>query len=421
MTSIHSLSGNLTEGRIRMEKSSRVQPESGVVYPLLLACLFLVAPGCVSSARFVPPAEFDEAALRAAAETISEDGIRVSASIPDHATSASLLGVDLSTMGIQPLWLEIENNTDRRLFFLPTGLDPEYFSPMEVAFGFKSQFSRDSYPLLDEHIESMGLRYTVEPYSTESGFLFTNTDSGSKFVTVDLVGEKWSKSLSLVVSNPDHDDSSYQRIVELLKNPEVTEVADLTTLRRMLEQLPCCTSKVEDSGSLPLNLVIVGKLEDMSAAFIRRNYRVYPTPVMHALGRDTDVAISKQDRWVPSQPTVVRIWLTSIRFEGNPVWVAQVSMPRGGRFAKSHGSRSSGPVDPDLDAARAHVIQDIIFSQSLSRLGFVKGAERVESKDDDVFTDGLRAVLFIDRTPIGIAEVQILEWEKLANPGSALN
>ena len=65
--------------------------------------------------------------------TKTDDGIRVSAAVPSGDESRSIFGVDLDQRGIQPLWLEIENGSERSVYFCrPAG--PEYFAPLEVAF-----------------------------------------------------------------------------------------------------------------------------------------------------------------------------------------------------------------------------------------------------------------------------------------------
>ena len=94
-------------------------------------CFVMLLSACATTYRGTAP--FDDTTLRDRATAIAGDGIRVSGAIPNPEESRTVFGIDLEKDGIQPLWLEIENNTDRRIFFLPTGLDPEYFSPLEVA------------------------------------------------------------------------------------------------------------------------------------------------------------------------------------------------------------------------------------------------------------------------------------------------
>jgi hypothetical protein len=386
---------------------------------LLSAALLLGA--CAT--RFEKPGPFDEISLRGRAESVSEDGIRVSAVIPNQEESQAIFGVDLAKKNIQPLWLEIENNTDRQIIFLPTGLDPEYFSPLEVAFGFHKEFSGDSHSYLDRHIENTGLHYFLNPHSTQSGFVFTHVDQKSKFVTVDLIGRKWTKSFTLIVPTPDSNiaEKYYERLVKRLKKSAFVEVDEESRLRELLERLPCCTSSKEGKAGEPLNLVLIGELNETAAAIRRRNYRISLTAARQVFGRPQDISISKLERWVAAQPHILRAWLTNIRFRGQPVWVGQVSTPLGGRFAGETDGNAVLPIDPDVDEARNDIVQDMIYSQSLMKLGFVKGVGRVTdltprktSSGGTYHTDGLRAVLFFERKPIAISQLQFLGWERLA-------
>jgi hypothetical protein len=392
------------------------------IHIVILLGVAMLLGACAT--RFEKPGPFDEIFLRGRAESVSEDGIRVSAVIPNQEESQAIFGVDLAKKNIQPLWLEIENSTDRQIIFLPTGLDPEYFSPLEVAFGFHKEFSGDSRSQLDRHIENTGLRYFVNPHSTQSGFVFTNVDQNSKFVTVDLIGRRWTKSFTLIVPTPGRNigEEYYERLVKRLGKSPFVEVDEESRLRKLLERLPCCTSSKERESGEPLNLVLIGKVNETAAAFRRRNYRISLTAPLYVFGRPQDVSISKLERWVAAQPHILRAWLTNIRFRGQPVWVGQVSTPLGGRFAGKTESHAVLPIDPDVDEARNDIVQDMIYSQSLVKLGFVKGVGRVTdlnprktSSAGTYHTDGLRAVLFFERKPISISQLQFLEWERLAD------
>ena len=58
--------------------------------------------------------------LRARAVTKTDDGIRLGGG-PQRGRSRSIFGVDLDQRGIQPLWLEIENGSERSVYFTVTG------------------------------------------------------------------------------------------------------------------------------------------------------------------------------------------------------------------------------------------------------------------------------------------------------------
>ena len=134
----------------------------------LVVFLSILVEGCATES-FVAPAAFEPAALRERTETVVEEGVRVSAAIPSRDEMNTIFGVDLSSRKIQPVWLEIENNTDRRLHFMRTGLDPEYFAPREVAFLFYGSLSDEGRKNLDRHLESLSFQNPIAPGATVSG------------------------------------------------------------------------------------------------------------------------------------------------------------------------------------------------------------------------------------------------------------
>ena len=79
-------------------------------------------------------------------------------------------------------------------------------------------------------------------------------------------------------------------------------------------------------------------------------------------------------------------------------------------------------IERFVDEARNDLIQDIIFSQSLTKMGFVKGVGLVTtSKPREIpsggtyHTDGLRAVLMLQHRPVSISEIEFINWEQLSD------
>jgi len=403
-------------------RKPRMVPGWYFVCIIIVGCLLMTLMACATP--FERPGPFDDARLRNRAKTIDEDDIRVSATVPSLEEIRTIFRIDLEKKGIQPLWLEIENNTDRQIYFLPTGLDPEYFSPREVSSRFHRWFSKSANKQIDEHIESLGFRNLINPHSTSSGFVFTNSDENNKFVTVDLIGREWTRSFTLVVHTPNSKftDDHYERVLRIIVSSELVDVEDGSSLRELLEQLPCCTSSKDGVPSEPLNIVLIGKIQDISPAFVRRNYRYMPVAPQYVFQRPQDVSVSKRDRWVAAQPHVLRAWQTTIRFQNKPVWIGQVSTPLGGRFAHATADGKDSYVEPFVDEARNDLVQDIIYSQSLVKMGFVKGVGRVMASTPrkipsgaTYHTDGLRAVLMFERRPVSLSEIELFAWERLVD------
>jgi hypothetical protein len=71
-----------------------------------------------------------------------------------------------------------------------------------------------------------------------------------------------------------------------------------------------------------------------------------------------------------------------------------------------------------VDEAREYLVENMVISNRLAELGFVRGLKWVSPSDprrnltgDPYFTDGLRAVLVIADTPTQINQIELLNWE----------
>ena len=128
-----------------------------------------------------------------------------------------------------------------------------------------------------------------------------------------------------------------------------------------------------------------------------------------------DLSGHKISRWVAPQPHTLRLWLTPLRYQDKPVWVGQVSTVLGGRFAVGQGTRR---IEPDVDEARNDVVQDLLYSQAVSKIGFVQGRGTVGALESAQThtpypTDRLRAVLVFGRRAVSLAEIDFFDWESL--------
>ena len=180
----------------------------------LVAGLLMLVAACASAPSFTPPPAVSDAFLREMAVTKAEDGIRVSATIPSREEARSIFGIDLREQGIQPLWLEIENGREGDIYFLPTGLDPEYFAPLEVAFLYKGAYA--DHAALGEHLQALNFdgRSPILAGATVSGFVYLYAVDPSLVAQVDLIGRRWSKRFSLFVPVPG-TESAQRRIAEM--------------------------------------------------------------------------------------------------------------------------------------------------------------------------------------------------------------
>lgn len=107
-----------------------------------------------------------------------------------------------------------------------------------------------------------------------------------------------------------------------------------------------------------------------------------------------------------------------MRYRGREVWVGQISRDIGSRMTIHSPTLTTHKIDPDVDAAAWALAEDLAYSQALQKLAFAMGvgaaprdAPRKNLTRDPYFTDGLRTVLFFDRTPTSLAEIEVLQWE----------
>ncbi|OLL27995.1 hypothetical protein BTH42_29855 [Burkholderia sp. SRS-W-2-2016] len=403
-----------------MNASRRVYRLVG--YPVCWVSLCFALAGC---STWQSPASTDASPLRARAVTASGRDVRVSAAVLGSDDSKRMFGADLNAAGIQPVWIEVVNTSSQPLWLLRTGTDPRYFSPREVAWSMHSLLGGATNARMDEYFDQLGFRNPIPAGATHSGLLFTNPDRGTKLCNIDLFADRTLIAFSLFLQVP--DDAGNPRFHETLfhyADAEVSDYDDLDSLRAALERLPCCAT---DAGATapgdPLNAVFVGPIDNIGAAFVRRGYHNYKHDFDFAqrlYGREPDIVLRKREP-VGAPATRLRGWLAPVRFRGQAVYVAQIGRPVGGRFTS--GEPASGALQADVDEARNLLVQDMVYSGGLERLGFVYGVGPVPASHPRTtldgsswHTDGLRAVLFFATRPLGLADVEFLDWVPYLHP-----
>jgi hypothetical protein len=379
--------------------------------------------------------------------TRSDGAIRVSAAALGPEESRAAFDADLAAAGIQPVWLRIENADTQTYVLFPIALDPAYFSPLEAAWKAHRRFGGATNDEIDRYFRDSAIPLEVDDGETVSGFVFTNLDLGRKYVRVLLVGDGDTRSVSFALPVPGlRTDSDAVDLDDLYREDQIAAV-DLDGLRRVVASLPCCTTDAagERHGD-PLNLVVVGSHDAVVAAFAQRgwdvterlytasvwqtlksflvgsSYRYSPVSPLYVFGRRQDVALQKARKTVDER-NHLRLWLAPYRLGDMPVWVGQVSRDIGVRFTTQTWNLTTHAIDPDVDEARTYLMQDLITSQSVARLGFVVGVgpatleePRRNLTGDPYFTDGLRAVFVLSEDPVSFDEVDILPWEELDEP-----
>jgi hypothetical protein len=395
---------------------------------LVLLSVMLFLAGC-SSRSFVPPVESATAFMQRAI-TQTEGAVTVSASVPGPEEVKAMLGIDLYRNDIQPVWLSAENNGDEQVRIALWSLDPDYFSAMEVAWNYRNHFSGEGRRDLERWLYENQLPRRIAPGKSVSGFVFTHRGEGTKGFNVDLYGSDRSYNFTFFVPlpgfRPDYMDVGFRSLYP----PDAVRDVDLAGMIDLMNSFDCCST--DASGELqgdPFNVVMLGSAlavrrtllrgawqetqkEDPETAVARTNYFE---------GRPPDGVFLKA-RPDGNERKQLRLWMAPIRVDGLPLWLGQVSYNMSGvswLFA-----RDEYKIDPDIDDARMFLVQNVWYNQSLSGHGFVGGvpaasidAPNKNFEGHEYFTDGLRSVLLLSETPVGLDEAELFEWVPDATTG----
>jgi hypothetical protein len=401
--------------------------------------LLIVAGGCAAPRVQV---ESTAADFRDRLLVDQDGGVRVSTSVLSAEESFAQYGFPLAEHGVQPVWVEVENAEDRTYWLMSPGMDPNFFPASEVADIFAPETDREA---TTQRFRDLAFRNPVPPGSTVSGFVLTHLDEGVKMVQVDLLASGRLKSFALLNDVPGFraDYRSKQVFLrELYAAEEVVDYLNDDDFRTALSLLPCCvTNRKGTRDGDPLNLVIVGGVQDAFPALVRRGwhpteetwsgsvmrmvksalsgerYRYAPVSPLYLFGRPQDLALQKARDNI-HQRNHLRLWKSPMRYRGKPVWVGQISRDIGSRLTIHSPYLTTHKIDPDVDEARTALVEDMAYSQNLYMIGMVHGvgaaprtAPRANLTTDPYFTDGLRAVLVFGAYPKSLTEIEFAPWE----------
>jgi hypothetical protein len=221
--------------------------------------------------------------------------------------------------------------------------------------------------------------------------------------------------------------------------PDAIVEHDLPGLVQALEALPCCTSdKKNKHAGDPLNIVVIGDVDDVYHALVRAGwdetetiygksmlktaksfigggeYRYSPVSALYVFDRAQDVALQKARANIHER-NHLRLWLTPFRIEGKRVWIGQISRDIGVRFTKK--TITTHKIDPAVDETREYLVEDLAYSQSLVKFGYV--GPRGNLTGDPYFTDGRRVVMWVSSQPVDIAEIEVVDLETASSDGES--
>lgn len=377
----------------------------------IIRCLLVFAAALVLAAcASFNPGQLEHISISERAETQEKDGLRVSAAVLSREEAAKVFGVNLHKHGVQPVWLEIENNSDQLLWFMMHGLDPNYFSANEVAYMNHGFLQRKANSEMDRYFSELGIPQRVEPGSTVSGFAFANETTGTKEIRVQLYGNKVLHNFEFFVSVPGIQSEWQRRDFEKLYTEQRWIVAETEDqLHAALLDLACCTSRSDGSGQgAPINAVFINGLATIEA-LIKAGWdeSVFKHDIgslfgsAYLFGRLPDVQFSKSRRRIDSTH-LIRMWLSPILYQGKGVFLASIS-------------RS---IDPNVDESVTYVAEDLLTARTIARWGMIEGVGEV-NKDNPrrtfankpYWTRGNRLVLQMAEEPVEPDDVTFFGWE----------
>jgi hypothetical protein len=409
------------------------------------ACVFLAL--VLGACATYQAGALDSEAHLARARSETEGGVTVTTAALSADEAETVFGVELADDDIQPVWIKIENRDDAAYWYMHRYTDPMYFSPAEVAFANRRWFGGTANQRMEQVFLQRSLEGYVPPRSTVAGFVYTRRDPGTKVVSVSLLGDDQVKVFDFILFTPDlAADHRRVDLASLYRQDEVRAV-DEAELRTALEQLPCCPTNAAGSRpGDPLNFVLIGDRDAVLAALVRAGwdeteilstgsaaasaqsflfgsrYRYSPVSPLYLFGRPQDAAFQKARDDIHRR-NHLRLWLTPLRYQGQEVWIGQISRDIGVRFTTRTWYFTAHAIDPDVDAERWYLAQDLASVNVLAKYGLVGGvgvstlnAPRVTAGGDPYFTDGLRAVLFIASHPVPIDNIEWLDWREEPMP-----
>lgn len=394
---------------------------------VFLLVLCLLTNGCI---RYRPHPE-DRSSFMERAQTQEKDGIRVTLSVLSDKESHRVFGTKLAKKRVQPVWLEIENSNKIPYVFIPRNMDPNYYSAEEAAYmahfrqakqileagliaiiffpvllivPFNFFAARHANKKMDGVFDKVAMPSNIiMPGAKESGFVFTSVDEGTKHVSVSLLSENGRADFDFVVTVPGiKPDYTTKDLAARYPEEKLVE-CDEAEIPELLAQLPCCTTnKKGTKNGDPLNLVVIGDLEDIitiftsagwdetkaltfksglamaKAFFTGDNDRYSPMSPLYFKGHSQDISFQKA-RHTINQRLHLRLWYTPVRFKGKPAWAGTISRDIGVKFTTKSWYLTTHATDANIDDSRDYLLADLLEVERIAKFGFIENAALASS------------------------------------------
>lgn len=402
------------------------------IIPLFL----LLLNSCIYS-----PQKFNYESITQNSISKTNGNVTVEAAVLSSEQAEEVFDLNLSLRRIQAVWVRVKNNDSNFYWLMNSGLDPDYYSPNEVAYSGHKWFQTFYNDAIDVYFDKVSFKNPIPPNSETEGFIFVNYDEGEKAVNIDLIAPQKFLKFAYTFNIKGLRKHTFEEVIHSYKN-KYNKISAEEELRELIENLPSHTTG-KDNNSLgdPLNLIVIGNPQEIFPALVSRDwhsvedtywgsiwktinsfifgrrYRYSPVSPLYYEGREQDISFQKA-RGTIHQRNHMRLWLTPHLYKEKHLWIGQISRDIGVRFTSKTKTLVTHKIDPDIDETRVAFIEDMLFSQFLESIAFGKGSKASTKNnpsknltDDPYFTDGLRAVFFFSETPKAITEIKFLNWE----------
>lgn len=401
----------------------------------------MVAAGCASTSYH--PSTIEAVGALQRAQTQARDGLQVRATVLSPNETQQLFGADLADKHVQPIWLEVRNDTEQRYLFFPRSLDRDYFSPLEAAWLARKGYSKSVRSEIGTFFHDHHIQMVIPAHSRASGFVYAHVGLGFRYVNVELLGadtrdvERFGFTFDVPGMRSHYRDVPFDT---LWRKEEIVDLDD-GGLRDWLATQPCCTTDKKGKGSGdPLNIVMVGDRgaiwafassgweaaesmggkstwKTVKASLFASEYHHSPVSSLYLYGRMQDIAMQKVRRTL-NKRNHLRLWLAPVTCRGERVWLGQISRDIGVRYTTKSPTISTHKIDPDVDETRNYLMQDLVYAGGVRRFGYATGVGKAGDGDsrtnltgDPYVTDGLRLVLFLSSEPVPLTDIAYLDWE----------
>ena len=415
--------------RVCFGRDKKTRPDS-IVLAAIAAFVVLTLVACSSTPfRYE---SIDQTAVVNRAVEQEQGAFRVRASVPGEEEAERIFGIPIYERGIQPVWLEVTNNSDQRARLALASIDREYFSPLEVAYMHKKHFSEQGWMDMERYLHANALPRQIGPRRTVSGFVFTHVSKGTKAFNVDLFGtgverewETFTFFIEVPGFVPDHAAVDFAGLYEA---GDIRQL-DRNSLPEFLAEIPCCTGNSDGTAEgRPVQVFFIANGRDMLRGLLRAGWdetsytrdEEYLAQADYLFGRPPD-AIFRKGRDASTERVELGLWQAPARVEGKPLWVGQFKHAIGRKYAI--GELFFGvQLDPDTSDGRSYMIQDLWYGNSVqswawSFTGVIVPREspRFDFHNNAWFSiDAIRPVLWISGEPVALGDAEYVDWGRRA-------